>query len=156
MAYQTTVESSNGARRTERPSISRGAADLVHDLLTLGELQFQLFTTDAKTAMNRLLGPILLAVVGGLLLAGCFPVALAGVAYLLVNAGMTLWGALLVAAAIGLVVSGLLFFGAYLLVKRSLNVFSRSTDELRCNLIWVKNVLKHSGRGDHSPAGPIR
>lgn len=156
MAYQTSVDSSNGATESERRSMSRSVADLLHDLLVLGELQYQLFLTDARAAINRTMLPLILATVGLFILAGSFPVALAGIAYLLVAAGLTLWGALLIAAAIGLVCSVLLFGGAYLLIKRSFNVFHRSSDELKCNMIWIKNVLKHSGRGTHSPSGPIR
>jgi uncharacterized membrane protein YqjE len=122
--------------------------DFVHDVITLAELQARLVAVDAGEARARAIRPLILGVVGIVLLLASFPVALLGLAWLLAESGLVLWAALLIAAAAGVIVSGLLGWLAWRTIRTTFTVFRRSGDEFSQNLGWIKSVLRGSRRAE--------
>ena len=83
MLDQTTM---NG-RRSKSPAkrMGRSMAGLLHDLITLAELQTQLVAVDLKEGTGRSIVPIVLIVGAVLLTLGTMPVILLGIGWALVN-----------------------------------------------------------------------
>lgn len=146
MVSQTTVSESRNGNRTPARAVAGNIADVAHDLTLLAELQAQLLAADLKQTGRKLALPAGLALVALAIALGSFPVFLLAVAALLVQAGMALWGALAVAAALGLVLAGVLLGAAWLGIRSNLKILDRSREEFARNLDWVKNVLRKSGR----------
>ena len=127
-------------------SVVGSLAEFTHDITTLVELQVKLAAMDAKESIGRAMVPAILVGVGVVLLLGSLPVALFGVAELLVAAGMTHGSALLLTGGVGIVGAGLLAVVAGLALSRSFTSFRRSREELARNIAWVKTVILYSGR----------
>jgi len=119
------------------------ASEFAHDLITLAELQFQLFALDAQRAGKRMRVPVVLAVAGLVLALGCIPVLLAGLSMLLIQTTvLSRWLSFLIVALAAVAVSGGLAYGAYRMLQRGLQPLARSQREFQRNLRWVKRVLK--------------
>lgn len=151
MVGQTSVnsgaKSGNGTGVPPAAAMRTNMADFAHDLTTLTELQARLFVVDCKATAGHMVLPTVLAIIGGVLAAACVPVALMGIAFILVfEAGWSHGAAFLITALGALVIGGGLAFAAWLLVRKNLTLFDRSKEELTRNLTWIKQVLKNSGR----------
>lgn len=136
----------NGKSKSAKTPVSNlggGLAGLLHDLLTLTELQIKLFVVDSKAAMGRLVTPIAL-LAGATVLALCsIPLGLIAISQALRDQlGWAPALATLVALLIGLVVAGILGFIGYLLLMRGLVPMQRSRDELQRNVDWLKNAIR--------------
>ena len=88
MVDQTKMNGANGrggAQSTTNStrSAARNVAHLMHDAVTLAELQFQLFLLDCRQLPSKVGNPLVAIAVGGVLALACVPVALAGVVLLL-------------------------------------------------------------------------
>ncbi|HUG89712.1 MAG TPA: phage holin family protein [Planctomycetaceae bacterium] len=143
MADQATV---NGRGQKAGTALRLNVGDFAHDVLTLGELQGRLLLVDLREARNRALRPLVLGVVGVVLLLSSFPVLLLGLAWLIALTGLPLWASLLIAAAIGVAVSGVLGWFAWRTIRTTFAVFERSRDEFSQNLTWIKSVLRSGSR----------
>lgn len=147
MADQATM---NGRGQKAGTALRSNVGDFAHDILTLSELQGRLLLVDLKEARTRALRPLALGVVGAVLLLASFPVAMFGLAELLALTGLPTWAALLISAAVGVVISGLLGWLAWRTIRSTFTVFSRSRDEFSQNLTWIKSALRsgtHPSRG---------
>lgn len=152
MADQATVRNVGGNGASSRPAeaFQHSMADFAHDVLTLGELQTQLFLMDAKATGRGILLPTLLAGAGLVLFLGAVPVLLFGIAYILVDqAGFSEWSAFLLTFLAAVVVTAGLLLAAWALYRRSTWPLRRSQDEFTRNVRWVLDVLKRK----RSPAG---
>lgn len=131
-----------------------GAADVVNnvaefgeDLLSLAELQARLAAIEWRqnVAAAKVGGAVI--ALGGVMAMAALPVALAGIAELLV------WGlnwnrgaALLVVAAATMLLAGLAIGLAVARLRASDMGFPLSREEFTRNLNWLRSVLLYSGR----------
>lgn len=154
MLHQTSIEQpQNGRERTHRPSdrnpvksVFGNASQVVHDITELAELQAKLFAADLHATKKRAILPIVILVISVCLLLGVVPVALLGVAELLVQYGeLARSTAVLLAAAAGLIIAGVMAVIAGLRLKNGLSELSRSKRELSRNIEWIKTSLKSGG-----------
>jgi uncharacterized membrane protein YqjE len=152
MDYQKTIDKPTGANRTngsEQPTaeLGKNVADFTHDVASLVEMQTELFTIDLKEAADISLLPLCIGLAGCLLLLAGFPVALIGVAWLMVSAWSispavaffaTGFAAVLVACGIVWIV--------WLRLREGVATFGRSISALKTNFQWVKRRLNSKGR----------
>jgi hypothetical protein len=143
MADQKTL---NGRDKLPSPAadVSNNVANFSHDLLTLSELQAQLFLVDLREGVVQSIMPLVL-VVGGLALAlGAIPVLLLGLGRVLVEqAGWSAGVSFLATSAVALALAGGLAWLGWRRLRLSLETFTRSKRELKENIFWIKQALKH-------------
>jgi uncharacterized membrane protein YqjE len=146
MDNQTKVSSQNGAPRTSpRAGLASDVGEFAHDVLTLAELQGQLFVADVRECSKRVLIPGLVLLGGVALGLACVPFALAALALLLIQVFEISYAAgFLIAAVAGAVLSALLGVIGWFQVRKGLAVLGRSQQELVRNLRWIKKVLERS------------
>jgi hypothetical protein len=124
-----------------------GVGDLLHDVVSLGELQAQLIAVDARESAQKAVAPI------GLLIGG-ISLALGAVPVLLLSLGeaLTLWLdweralSYLVSGLAGAVIAGLLLYLAWQQAGAVIAVFDRSRVELAENVRWIKYALTRGRR----------
>jgi uncharacterized membrane protein YqjE len=128
--------------------VARNFRELVGDVMTLGELQWQLFRVDLEQMKAQAVVPIVVLAAGAVLLLSCVPIALVALAICLNEfTKLTPAAAFLIALAVGLVLGGLLcLFGAWRL-RSSLGVMKRSQNELGQNYRWLKKMLGRLSSG---------
>ena len=80
MGLQTNISEQNGASRVAPKALARDVGEFAHDVLTLAELQAQLFAADAQECGRRVLVPGLALLCGVVLGLTCLPLALAALA----------------------------------------------------------------------------
>ena len=123
--------------------VAKGMGELTHDIVSLAELQFELFRIDCREGLKRMLVPVVLLLFAGILALGTMPVALMFVAEFLVQvAGLSRAAAFSIAAVIGFVVAVALGVAGWCYLRGAVRVFERSRDELARNVTWIKNALK--------------
>jgi hypothetical protein len=161
MVDQAPLKSTNGrgeSPRSESPprAVARSAAEFVHDVLTLAELQGKLFVVDFENGLQKLIWPAIGLAVGAVLALCCVPLALATLALVIDETtrltlaqsfGMVLGGAVLVAA--------LLIAGAVMYLRHGWSMFDRSWTELSRNLQWSKEMLRRLGRRSPAARDPL-
>lgn len=156
MAYQTQIKDGRLDSVPSAPRrVARNLTGLAHDVLELAELQGQLFVLDVKQGLRGMILPAIVLVCGVVLAVSGLPVLLVALARGLEEGfGMPLWGALLIAAATGMVVGGIFALIAMKWLTSKLNILQRSQTELRRNLMWLKYTLKDKQREEHGH--PVR
>lgn len=161
MVDQAPLKSTNGHSETPRSesaprAVARSAAEFVHDVLTLAELQGKLFVVDVETGLQKLIWPAVGLAVGAVLALCCVPLGLATIALaidettrltLAQSFGVVLGGAALVALV--------LVAAAVMYLRHGWNMFDRSQSELSRNLQWSKDMLRRLGRGSSQAAKPL-
>lgn len=142
----TNVRSPN-ANGSPAKAVFGNAADVMHDVTELAELQAKLLATDVNTMKRRVTIPIVLLVVAVSVLLGLIPVALLGVAELfVVYAELSRVGALFAAAGCGAGVTLVLAIIAWIKLKSSFTALENSRQELQRNIAWIKTTLKSGGK----------
>jgi uncharacterized membrane protein YqjE len=145
MGNQTKIDTQNGSPETAPGALARDVGEFAHNVLTLAELQAQLFAADVQEYGQRVLVPGLVLIGGAALGLACFPIALAALALLLIQVlGTSYATGFLVAAVVGAVLSALLCVIGWFQVRKRLAVLQRSQQELVRNLRWIKKVLERS------------
>jgi hypothetical protein len=122
-------------------------AEFGENLLTLAELQARLAAIELKQNLQTVQvgGAVILA--GAVLAMAALPVALAGIAELLVSMlGLNRGLALIAVAAATLVIAATSVAIAIARLRRSELGFPLTREESARNLNWVRTVLLHSGR----------
>ena len=143
MGNQTKMSEQNGSPETGSKSMARDVGEFAEGLLTLAELQAQLFVADVKECGQRALVPGLVLFCGVALGWTCLPIALAALALLLTQVFETSYAVgFLMAAGIGAVLSALLCIIGWHQFRKRVTVLRRSQQELVRNLGWIKKVLK--------------
>jgi hypothetical protein len=116
---------------------------LTHDIVSLAELQFELFRNDCREGLKGLLIPVALLLVAGMVAVGTVPIALLLMAELLAQvAGLSRASALSIAALSGLLAAVALGVVGWSHLRGAGRVFMRSREELIRNLTWIKHALK--------------
>ncbi len=162
MVGQTTVRQGSNGRgaRGEESTFRRSGhavrtmAHLLHDAVTLGQLQLRLLALDLEEAQGRLWAPGIAVGIGLLLAAGCIPIALIGFAFILTDlAHLTrvaaVWIVFAVALAIGAACIGC---GIWWFRSRP-PVFASSREELNLNIERLKEMLRRATHPSREGAG---
>ena len=145
MGHQTKVSERNGSPQTAPKALARDVGEFAHDVLTLAELQAQLFVTDLQECSRRALVPGLVLLAGVALGLSCIPFALTALALLLIQVFETSYATgFLLATIVGAILSALLCVSGWFLVRKRLAVLQRSQQELVRNLRWIKKVLERN------------
>src|ERR1700679_1153584 len=71
--------------RSAGGSAARSVGQILHDIVTLGQLQARLFALDAREAGVKIQRPILALAAGAVLAVCAVPIALVGIALLLID-----------------------------------------------------------------------
>lgn len=123
-------------------SMRRSVRQLSSDVITLMELQAELFQLDVREWVQSFIRPILAIALAGIVLLATAPVALLSIGYLLAaQTELPLWGAMMVAAAIGVAVAATSAGLGLWLLKRDRRMLHRFSSELRKNVQWLKEAL---------------
>ncbi len=127
-------------------AVARGTGEVLVDALTLAELQFQLAELDLLDARRRLTGGVSLLTFGAVVGASTLPALIGALSLALSQlAKLELWIALLINVGVALLIS----ICAMAIGLRRLRfhgvLFTRSRNEWRQNVKWLKAMLRHSG-----------
>ena len=145
MVHQTKLGEQNGSPHTASKGLARDVGEFAYDVLTLAELQAQLFVADVNECGQRVLVPGLVVLCGVALGLACFPIALAALALLVVQVFGTSYAAgFLIAVVVGAALSALLCVTGWYQVRERVTVLGRSQQALVRNLRWIKKVLERS------------
>ncbi len=140
-------DSTGQAASETDPDMTAQLGNLGADLLSLGELQLELFSVDARDAAKASYYPTVLACLGIGFAIGACPLALLGLSWWLAEATtLSLAAASLIVAAVGLAFAILLLYIAYKGFRESLGLLGRSRTEFRSNLRWIKHVISQKHR----------
>jgi len=143
----TATDPSNGKTNGQGNGVIGSIADLGNDITTLAELQAKLAALDLKDCADRAIMPLGFLVAAAVVVAGCIPVVLLGIADVVARAfGIVPGWAMLLTAGIALAFGGIVLFVAARTLGRSFTSLRRSREELERNLAWVRTVLVYSGR----------
>ena len=116
--------------------------ELTHDIVSLAELQFELFRIDCREGLKRMLIPVALLLLAGIVAVGTVPVALIIIAEFLTQAaGLSRAAAYSIAALSGLIVAVAMGVVGWSSMRGVVRVFERSREELTLNMTWIKHAL---------------
>ena len=117
--------------------------ELTYDIVSLAELQLELFRVDCREGLRQILIPVALLLFAGIVAAGTVPIALMLVAELLVQtAGLSRAAAFSIAAMSGVIVAVTIGVVGWSYLRGVVRVFKRSREELTRNMTWIKHALK--------------
>ena len=123
--------------------VAKDVGELTHDIVSLAELQFELFRNDCREGMKGLLIPVALLLLAGIVAAGTVPVALIVIAEILTQtAGLSRAAAFSIAALGGFIVAVAMGVVGWSHIRGVGRVFERSREELARNMSWIKQSLK--------------
>lgn len=149
MFGQKTMKSRSRLNRNEEEKdapplqVGQGVAELVHDLIELIELQFQLVAVDLREGRSRAILPLILGGMAMMLFLGALPVLLFGAGWLLATTTeLTMPLAFAIVGVLTLMLSAIITVIAYYQLTHVTEIFQRSQRELNSNLRWIKRTLK--------------
>jgi hypothetical protein len=117
--------------------------ELTHDIVSLAELQFELFRSDCRNRLKGLLISVTLLLVAAIVAAGTVPLALICIAELLVQAtGLSRAAAFSIAGMGGVIAAVALGIVGWYRVRGVGYAFARSREELTRNITWIKHAIK--------------
>jgi hypothetical protein len=151
MVDQASVGSSwqrgNGHEASAAAGVRNGVGDLLHDIVTLSELQSELLLLDARQSAQKAQTPIILMGIGAVLALGAVPVLLLALGEALVD--FLEWKrslAYLVSGLAGTIIGGVLLMIAWRATGDIIAVFNRSKAEFAENVRWIKYALTRGRR----------
>lgn len=145
MGDQKKVDESNSSSESASKGIARGVTEFVRDVVTLAELQFQLFVADVQECRQSVLVPSLVLFVGAMLGLASLPIALTALALGISHVSELPYAVgFLLAAVFGAVASVLLCVIGWLRLRKQAHILGRSQQELVHNLNWLKKTLLRS------------
>jgi hypothetical protein len=117
------------------------------NLLNLAELQAQLSAAELRKNLDAAKISGIIALGGSVLAIASVPVALAGIAELLVSELALSRGiALLIVAAAAIAIAAACVLGAGIWLRQKRLGFPVTSEEFNRNLHWLRTVLRYSGR----------
>jgi hypothetical protein len=150
MVDQTKMNGSNGrgshpSTMSSTRSAARNMAHLLHDAVTLGQLQLRLFLLDCQQLRTKLETPVI-AIAAGLILAlSCVPVGLAGIAIFFRDvAGFSWLGAVWTTFALTMIVAGICVGVGIWWLRTASHFFESSRVEWTQNIERLKEMLWRS------------
>jgi Putative Actinobacterial Holin-X, holin superfamily III len=152
MVGETTMNLRNGSNPAPPNGVAKDMGELTHDIVSLAELQFELFRNDCREGLKGLLIPVALLLVAGVVALGTVPIALLLMAELLTQvAGLSRASALSIAALSGLLMALALGVVGWSYIRGVGRVFERSREELTRNMTWIKHALKRPAPIESQP-----
>jgi uncharacterized membrane protein YqjE len=148
MDHKTTLNGF-GTRDASAHILAQNMAGIAHDVITIAELQVQLFSIDLRALRNGVVRGLVIWVIAFTLLFAALPTALIGAGLWLADLAhlSTAVGLLAVALGAFLLVMGLLISG-WRQFTRQRAALNRSRKELHNNLAAMRQVLSsYAGRG---------
>jgi hypothetical protein len=140
---KTTMSRRNGTASTSPNGVAKGMGELTHDIVSLAELQFELFRSDCREGLRRMLAPLALLLVAGAVAVGAVPIALIAMAELLAQAaGLSRATAFAIAALGGFAAAVGMGVAGWFSLRRVGGVLGRSREEVARNMTWIKQALK--------------
>jgi len=125
-------------------------AHLLHDAVTLGQLQLRLFVLDCQQLRTKLGTPVITIAAGLILALNCVPVGLAGIALLFRDvAGFSWLGAVWTTFALTLVVGPICVGCGIWWLRTSSSLFESSRVEWTQNIERLKEMLRRSSHPTH-------
>lgn len=135
----------NGSNQARPNGVAKEMGELTHDMVSLAELQFELFRSDCRQGAKGLLIPVALLLLAGIVAAGTVPVVLILIAEILVQAaGLSRAAAFSIAALSGFIIAAAVGIVGWSNIHGVERVFEHSREELTRNMAWIKRVLKRS------------
>jgi hypothetical protein len=142
MVGETIMSQRNGSAPPPG-GVAKGISEVMHDIVSLAELQCELFRIDCREGARRMLLPVALLLLAGIVAVGTVPVALIFIAEFLAHvAGLSRPAAFAIAALCGVIVAAALGVAGWSCLRRVVRVFDRSREELTRNMTWIKHALK--------------
>lgn len=133
----------NGSTPSPPNGVAKGMGELTHDIVSLAELQFELFRIDCREGLRRMLVPVALLLFAGIVAVGTVPIALMFIAELLAQTtNLSRPAAFSIAALGGFIVAVALGVGGWSYMRGVMRIFARSREELTRNMAWIKYTLK--------------
>jgi len=143
MVGETAMNRRNGSTRSPPNGVAKNMGELTHDIVSLAELQFELFRIDCRDGLKRILIPVAMLLVAGIVTAGTVPIVLILFAELLVQtANLSRAAAFSIAALGGFIVAAAMGLVGWSYARGVVRVFERSREELAGNMTWIKHALK--------------
>lgn len=137
----------NGPAESPPRAAARNFAELLHDVLTLADLQSQLAAVEAKDELKKTIVPTITMACGAVLALSCLPIALVCIALFIDElTQLSTAQSFLVTLGVGLILSVGLILGSIWYLRRNIGLLQRSRTELALNVRWVRNVLKRLGK----------
>jgi hypothetical protein len=128
-------------RAPESETVRQSVGHVVHDIITLVELQGQLFESDAREVGERIARPVIVFAAGTLLFVATVPVCLLTIAEGLVASGVSRAAAYALVAVTSMVAAAGMAAWAWQRFRRMPSGFVRSYEELTYNWSWIKESL---------------
>jgi hypothetical protein len=145
MVGETTMNRRNGSTPAPPNGVAKGMGELTHDIVSLAELQFELFRIDCREGLKRMLIPVALLLFAGIVAVGTVPIALIFIAEFLEQAArLSRAAAYSIAAMSGFIVAVAMGFVGWSCIRGIVRVFERSREELTRNMTWIKYALKRT------------
>ena len=145
MVGETTTNQRDVSTPAPPNRVAKGMGELTHDIMSLAELQFELFRIDCREGIKRLLIPVALLLFAGIVAVGTVPIMLILIAEILTQAaGLSRAAAFSIAAMCGFVLAVIMGVAGWSYMRGVVHVFERSREELTNNMIWIKHALKRS------------
>jgi len=143
MVGETIMNRCNGSTQSPPSGVAKGMGELTHDIVSLVELQFELFRVDCREGLRRILIPVALLMSAGIVAVGTVPIMLILIAEILTQAaGQSRAAAFSIAAMCGFVLAVIMGVAGWFYMRRAVHVFERSREELSRNMAWIKHALK--------------
>ena len=121
------------------------AAEVAGDFIELTELQVQLAKADATQSLRKAVRPVAVIAVGGVVLLSSLPVLLFAIAGFVANfSGFSSELAQLIVSLSAVAVATIASAVAVGYLRSALQPFSRSADEFKHNVIWLKTIFRSS------------
>jgi len=114
---------------------------LVHDIVTLAELQSKLLAEDTRTVAQSARNWAVILTAACLLALASLPAIVLGVAYLVTWTGLSLATSMLLVSGMLLVITLVIAMVSLGQLKRATSPLQRSWHELQRNLDWIKRRL---------------
>lgn len=153
--FQTEV---NGSDKRHSPvsGFAGQAANVLGDLIELGELQSRLAKADAHAAAKKMTRPVAALLVGVCAALASLPVLAMGCASCLAAfTELNAWQSQLLVGILVAVIAAVTVYLSVRAIRRSVLQFERSATELSKNLAWLKSVLRSSSDADDAPTPPF-
>jgi hypothetical protein len=129
------------ARGSQQEGIVKDTKDVLHDAVSLSELQLKLLALDARECGRKVTASVIVLVAAACLALGAFPIGLAALALAFYAAGLSLPLSFLCSFLIGLIVAGVSGAIGWMMLKRGAKTINRSKTEFFKNIAWLKRTL---------------
>jgi hypothetical protein len=143
MVGEAIMNRCNGSTRSSPNGVAKGMGELAHDIVSLVELQLELFRVDCREGLRRILIPVALLMSAGSVAVGTVPIMLVLIAEILTQAaGLSRAAAFSIAAVSGFAAAAIMGVTGWFCLRGVVRVFERSREELTRNMTWIKDALK--------------